>query len=303
MIYLLGAGGFIGCAIARRLNLNSTSFATVSRSFQWLQMSSEVRYIDSISSFNSDVNLLEDGDIVVYMAGSSNLPMAEKDPVSDLCIHISEIESFFARLRNLRLVLNRFFFISSAGTVYGDCKGIKATESSLLFPKSVYGRRNALLESFVELSSHTIAEKSCILRVSNPFGPFQLHFRRKGLVQVLLNSAFNGQQVFLRGGGYQMRDYIYSDDLASLICPLFEMSGLNGCFNVSSGFSYSARDLVAILSSHGYTPNVEYDFSECPYEVKDSLVDNSKLCDFTSIDNSSLDPFTPLKISRMVSVM
>lgn len=303
MIYLLGAGGFIGSAIAKSLNQSSAAFATVSRSFQWSQLSNEVRYIDSISFFAEGANVLVDGDVVVYMAGSTNLAFAENDPARDLCGHILEIESFFARIRSLKLVLGRFIFVSSAGTVYGDCNGIKVKEDTPLCPISVYGRRNALLESFVEVSASSIAENFCIFRVSNPFGPYQYSFRRKGLVQVLLNSALTGEQVDLRGGGYQVRDYIYSDDLAFIFCTLFQIKNISGCINISSGFSYSAREVVSILSKQGYIPNINYVFEESSYEVKDSLVDNSKLCQVISIDSSILAPFAPSRILEMVSVM
>jgi predicted Zn-dependent protease len=81
------------------------------------------------------------------------------------------------------------------------------------------------------------------------------------------------------------------------------MRNISGCINISSGFSYSAREIVFMLSEQGYIPNIKYVFEESSYEVRDSLVDNSRLCQAMSIDSSILSPFASSRIFEMVSVM
>ena len=89
---------------------------------------------------------------------------------------------------------------------------IKA-ENSLLKPKSAYGHRNVALEAAVSDWAERNQESVSIFRISNPFGPGQFRFRRRGFVQALVDSASSGQKILIRGNGFQERDYIFSADL------------------------------------------------------------------------------------------
>ena len=53
-------------------------------------------------------------------------------------------------------------------------------ESSPLNPKSAYGTRNVVLEAVVRALAVSFDISTTILRVTNPFGPGQGCFRRRG---------------------------------------------------------------------------------------------------------------------------
>ena len=225
MIILVGAGGFLGYSLARHFSNKRMHFATISRSFQWLPALFERRFIGSASEavdfFGDDYDEIT----VLYMAGSPNLVLAEQEPLFDLDLHLSEIKSFLQFFLNLKSICKQFYFFSSAGTVYGDSKGVIKTEMSELYPKSAYGKRNVALESFVLSWARSNGAQASILRVTNPFGPGQSRFRRRGLIQALIDSASTGQQVLIRGNGYQKRDYIYIDNLCLMVEKLLKVDG------------------------------------------------------------------------------
>ena len=300
MIILVGAGGFLGYSLSKYFSRRKIKFATVSRSFQWNSMVHEKRcigsaseVIDFISTFAGDVQVL-------YMAGSPNLVLAEQDPSSDLYVHESELRLFLQIFSNLKCACKRFVFVSSGGTVYGDSLGVLKMESSDLNPKSAYGKRNVSLEKTVAAWASSFDIRASIFRVTNPFGPGQFRFRRRGLVQALIDSASSGQKISIRGNGYQKRDYLFSDSLCSMVGLLLELDRLPAIINIASGFSYSAREVVEVLSANQIFPVFEYVDSADDFEVKDSLVSASLVRSILRLDDYSLAPFRPANILDMV---
>lgn len=283
-IVILGAGGFIGQALFRLCKQKNVNTLCVSRSFQWSEdivpLSSSSQFIKSEIS---DVEAYEDsilpGATVVYMAGSTNLASSEADPVHDFKIHCTSLLTFFNILKKSQ----KFLFLSSAGTVYGEPLNRHSKETDKLMPKSIYGHRNKILEDIVSSVCSRLGIDYLILRVANPFGDEQRNLRRKGLILSLCNSHSSDHPIIVRGGGNQRRDYILVDDLCDLV---FELSYLSSplsfnVLNVASGVSYSARDVVFLVrSSLGIDPKVEYIAEDSCIDVNNSSIDVSLLRDF-----------------------
>ena len=299
MIILVGAGGFLGYSLSKYFSLRGVEFATVSRSFQWSPLIYERRYIGSASEVVNFICAFS-GDLqVLYMAGSPNLALAEHNPSTDLYVHQSEIKSFLEIFCGLECAYKRFLFVSSGGTVYGDSFGTSKAESSDVSPKSAYGRRNVALENTVLSWAKLSGVQSSLFRVTNPFGPGQSHFRRRGLVQCLVDSASSGQKVSIRGNGYQKRDYLYSDNLCSMIGSLLEFKSLPHVINIASGYSYSAREVIEILNDHQIFPVFEYVDTSNDFEVRDSLVSADLVRSILHLKKDCMIPFKAANIFEM----
>ena len=181
------------------------------------------------------------------------------------------------------------------GGASGD--GSPSAESDSLMPKTAYGRRNALLEESFSLSTRLLGAQSLVLRVSNPFGPFQFRFRRRGLVQSLIHGSFTQQPIVLRGSGQQVRDYIYVGDLVSSLYGLICLENWPfKVLNIASGYSFSANEIVEVLKVGGFSPVVTLSSDSSKYDVNRSEVDNSRLCSALNIRPQSLYPFTDTKL-------
>lgn len=282
-VVILGAGGFIGQALFRLANSRSIDTLCVSRSFQWLKdmpalPGSNIFIEEEISNINAYKSLVNDEALIVYMAGSTNLEASEADPVNDFKVHCMSLLSIFELIKKS----HKFIFLSSAGTIYGEPVDRQSKESDDLSPKSIYGHRNKILEEIISAVSLRLGFHCLIMRIANPFGPEQLNLRRKGLILSLLDSHDSGRTVVIRGDGEQRRDYILVDDLCELILGIACLS-TPLCFdilNVASGFSYSARDVVSIVtSSLGVLPKVEYVLNHNALDIIDSSIDVSLLRD------------------------
>ena len=304
MILILGAGGFLGFSFASYLSEKGLKFYTVSRSFQWDTFPGETRFVCPVSSFSDFTGICDSLTTIIYMAGATDLADAESQSALDLGHHVSQMESFFTRLRSLSVRRFRFIFVSSAGTVYGDSDGFPSCESDLLMPKSAYGRRNALLEQLFLMSVRLLGAQPLVLRVSNPFGPFQFRFRRKGLVQSLISSSFSHKPIVLRGFGHQVRDYIYVDDLVSSVYSLIAMKNWPfKILNIGSGYSFSANEIVEILNNNGLSPVVSCSAESSEFDVDCSVVDNSALRSALGIQREKLYPLSRHKINSLIRSM
>ena len=119
MIYLIGAGGFLGSLLAQSFLDYGKTVCCVSRSYQWTPSNSIHCITSSLETLSSSLSIEQSSDII-YMAGSSNLFAAEKDPVGDLRFHSYQLNSFLELISSFSSNINSISFISSAGTVYGE---------------------------------------------------------------------------------------------------------------------------------------------------------------------------------------
>lgn len=299
MIVIVGAGGFLGYSLSRYFSFGKVKFATVSRSFQWPRLLFEERFVGNASNAISFFNSINDDLTFLYMAGSPNLFLAEKDPRHDLSLHLNELRGFLEIFSKQPCNLKKFIFFSSGGTVYGDSHGVAKTEDSPLSPKSSYGQRNVALEKLVVSSSRSSGIPCSIFRVTNPFGPGQYRFRRRGLIQALFDSASSGQKVLIRANGCQKRDYIYSELLCVMVNSILQLDSLPQVVNIASGFSYTAREVISMLEKNMIFPSFQYVEDSDPFEVIDSVVSSSFVRSIVGLTEDELYPFKESNVLSM----
>lgn len=177
-----------------------------------------------------------------------------------------------------------FIYASSAAT-YGDgAQGFHddATVAALktLRPMNLYGWSKhlfdmALLERFE--AADKMPPQWAGLKFFNVFGPNEYH---KGTMASVLARRFDdvraGRTVQLfkshRDGiadGDQRRDFIYVDDVVSVIMWLLSRRSVSGVFNVGTGAARSFRDLMlAAYAALGTSPNIEY--IDMPEQIRGS---------------------------------
>lgn len=96
--------------------------------------------------------------------------------------------------------MERFVFVSSA-----------AADS----PRTVYGATKAAGEAMVEAYHHEYGLPTCIVRLSNVYGPGSLH--KDSVVATMIKSALRNGTVTVEGDGWQERSFVYIDDVLSAL--------------------------------------------------------------------------------------
>src|SRR5260370_40916358 len=88
-----------------------------------------------------------------------------------------------------------------------------APEASPPVPLSIYGSQKLAAEQFLLLYQRMYGLRASILRITNPYGPFQRPDQnRYGIVNWFIHEAMHDRPLTVYGTGAQMRDYIHVDD-------------------------------------------------------------------------------------------
>ena len=282
-VILAGAGGFIGNALIRELYSKNILVSAISRSYQ-LKLDSFLPERLNIITANLaalplNLSIFNHPSLVVYMAGSTNLSLAEQNPVEDFKQHSNSLLALLSKINSE----HRFLFLSSGGAVYGEPLNKRSSESDPLRPQSVYGSRNKILEEIVLSVCKQKNIDHMILRLANPFGLEQQRLRRKGLILSLMQSCLDNNSIKIRGNGEQKRDYFLAKDLCSFI-SLFanpKQDFPHSILNIGSGQSYSARQVVSLVTAFmNKAPNVEYQETNYPSDIMCSALNVSRLTSF-----------------------
>ncbi len=119
-------------------------------------------------------------------------------------------------------------------------------------PIDVNGINKLAAEYYHLLYDSTYGIRSTVLRLTNTFGPRQqIRGNRQGFATVFVRQALRGETISLFGGGGQLRDFNYVDDVVSAMLAAITTDACFGkIFNLGSRRAYSLIDFVGILRRH-----------------------------------------------------
>jgi nucleoside-diphosphate-sugar epimerase len=135
---------------------------------------------------------------------------------------------------------------TSTRQVYGKPSRLPVTEDHATIPIDVNGI-NKLAAEYYHLLYHAVyGVRSTVLRLTNTFGPRQ-HLRgdRQGFASVFLRQALRGETILLFGGGRQVRDFNYVDDVVqAMLLAAATPTCYGKVFNLGSRSPYSLVQFV-----------------------------------------------------------
>jgi UDP-glucose 4-epimerase len=240
---VLGGGGFIGINLCKRLARLGFDVRAYGRRPVYPDALKDVIWFQGEFNDRTALARAVEGTAVVFHLISGSIPdSSNKDPAADLAstaistLHLLEI----CRASDVRKIV----FISSGGTVYGPGAPTPTPETAATDPVSAYGISKLATEKYLRLYQHLHGLDYCILRVSNPYGPYQNPNRRQGIVAALMNRIMNGQDLEIWGSGDVVRDFVHVDDVAEAIAAVAGYEGSCKLFNVGSGVGRSIKQVV-----------------------------------------------------------
>ena len=260
-VLLPGGLGFLGLNLVPLLLDHGARVRILNRSLdplavRWLEQATAGRPVELVEGDIADPRMPEwlDGiDLVVNLAGESgaakSLSEAQTDMQVNIAGHLNLLNAARAQARPPRIV-----FLSSR-LVYGVTGGAPVDESHPTRPTSLYGLHKLTVEHYHRIFREHDGLPYTVLRVTNPYGPYQLpHGRHHGIVNRFVMTALAGGTLRLFGGGGQLRDYIYVADLGeAILCALTAERAVGETFNLGSGSAMSlaevARRIVAAAGS------------------------------------------------------
>ena len=252
-VLITGGAGFVGIPTVKAFAadghlvsvLDSFAIAPRDRIAQLSKIGARVYEVD-IRNRNAVTDTIQAAkpDIVVHLAALHFIPFCIANPSEALSVNVlgtQHVLDAVARTDSVKV----FTFASTADVYQPDSTAHH--EASAVGSDNVYGLSKMIGEELVAVAQRQGAfERSVITRFFNVVGPGETNAH---LVPDILDYMTRGNRLPL-GSTDTRRDYVYVDDVARVVRDLTTTDlGPTTTTNVGSGISYSADEIVTILSA------------------------------------------------------
>jgi len=226
---VIGASGFIGGALAKRLEREGIDYEGYTR----------------LRPFVEDGHLapgVEEADVVFWLVSSisPSISAGSNGASEDLRALRHLLEGFSRRGRRPPRVVA----VSSGGTVYDMRTPPPYSESSPTRGANEYGKAMLAVEALIG----ELAEDFVVLRASNAYGPGQRARRGQGVIAHWLDGLQKAEPVRVLGDPATRRDYLYIDDLVDALLRAASVRDLPPVINIGTGTGTSLSELLECLS-------------------------------------------------------
>jgi UDP-glucose 4-epimerase len=245
---VLGAGGFIGTNLCRALLAKGARVHGFGRSRPFPDALFGVHWTSGHFAEHEDLaRLVEGNDYVFHLIGGSLPETSNKNPAANISANILSSVNLLevCRLCGVRRVM----FVSSGGTVYGITGSAPTAETAPTEPISAYGINKLTIEKYLSLYRYLYDLDYAVLRIANPYGPFQTAHRRQGVVAALVQRALAGEPLEIWGDGTVVRDFVHVQDVVEGVLAVLLHAGPDRVFNIGSGVGRSVNGIVADLET------------------------------------------------------
>jgi UDP-glucose 4-epimerase len=246
---VLGAGGFIGVNLCRRLaDLGWQVRAFGRRCIFPEQLSGVEWYQGDFADGTSLANAVQSSDVIFHLANATTPQSANLDVAGDVQKNVLPSLALFELASKLRL--GRIIFASSGGTIYGRSAPIPTPETAQNDPITAYAISKLAIEKYLALYETMHGMQYRILRVSNPFGPFQTPEKNQGLIAALVSRGLRNEDIEIWGNGSAVRDFIFIDDVVEAMVAAANDQSNERVFNIGSGKGRSIQEIIGAIESH-----------------------------------------------------
>lgn len=242
----------------------------------YTKLSKHFSYLDAFNDeFPNDVE-----DAIIFDSISIIANNAKVENEIEKLSEISNLyEKLFEKLKNKNI--RKYYFLSSGGTIYGDSLNA-ISESHTIHPKTLYAKSKAVVEDVLVKSGLDYV----ILRLSNPYGGFQVTDKKQGVIPIYIERTLKYEEFQLWGTPNTIRDYIYIEDFANAIHLCIDNNLSREILNVGSGVGTSLKDIfdeVSVITN--LDTKIKVISSDVP--IVDAIVlDITKLKKLTSFEIS-----------------
>lgn len=221
---VLGAGGFLGHHLAGYLVergwqvegvVGGVPSGHLMPRLDRLPKSVRLHVVD-VRDADALKELIAGADAVFPFAGRSGAVQSIRRPSDDLDVNVKSHLDLLETARNVNPGVRLVF--PGSRLQYGRVSRLPVTEDTPQNPTSIYGIHKLTAEWYYRLYHQVYGLKATCLRISLPYGALQSRPDRAfGLVGTFVELAKRDQDIPLYGGGGQLRDYLYVEDLMELI--------------------------------------------------------------------------------------
>jgi UDP-glucose 4-epimerase len=216
----------------------------------------------------ADPAVLAEFDAVLHLGWSTVPLLSEQNPGIEEREDFVFLRRLAAAAQQMRKLPQIVFFSTAA--VYGNTPKHPATEESACEPLGRYAKAKLEAETII-----TSIPRSCILRVTNVFGPLSTE-KPQGVIPLLYRACHVGSPFTIWGDGTATKDYLHAEDLAEGVAAALRAK-LSGIYNVASGHSLSLLEIIGLVESASRRKLVREHVAHYPWDVEYSVVSSASL--------------------------
>jgi UDP-glucose 4-epimerase len=249
-VLVAGADGFLGVNCAAKLHALGARVTLLSRRAQPRAAAFAVRHVQADLRDVESVAAAVEGQACVFdLAGSSGAVVSNIDPAGSADLECRPHLTLFAAAADspARPVLS----FCSSRLVYGKPDRLPVAEDHPVRPASFYAIHKLTLEHYLRVLAATRGLRACILRLSNPYGPYwPEELKSYGLINRFIARALEHRPIEIFGQGLQQRDYVHVDDF---ITAMLTTSASEACwgetFNMGGETAISIRHAAETIAA------------------------------------------------------
>jgi UDP-glucose 4-epimerase len=153
-------------------------------------------------------------DIVFHFAAQTSVYLSNNDPLAD---NLRNVQPMLYLLETCRQKgLHPVVIFSGTVTVTGMPQRIPVDETHPDEPVTMYDVHKLMAENYLKYYSRQGIVDGAILRLANVYGPGPSSSSAdRGILNMMVKKAVNGEDLTLYGKGEFLRDYIYVQDVAA----------------------------------------------------------------------------------------
>ena len=285
-VLITGGNGFLGLNLLAALQAHGADIGILSRSE--LPDSGELgSLLKSVRHYRGDLRDPEvvaeavDGCHVVFnLAAHSGSISSNDEPFDDLDMNLRGQLTLLERCRRLDPLPTIVY--PSSRLVYQPTDNLPVCESALTGPLSLYGVHKLAAEHYHLLYRRLYGLPAVILRITNPYGPFQRETQdRYGIINFFIHQAVHGLVLPIYGNGHQLRDYVHVDDVVrAFLLAGADRTADGMILNVGSGVGVSFQEMAQTIvreAGSGEVTHVGWPADAARVETGDFVADISRI--------------------------
>lgn len=244
-ILLLGGGGFIGSALARRLKQGKYVVHIVNLQAESSVDPDLIVHRGSMDDRGLLEELLPECGTLIHLASATTPGDSADHPLQEATANIGPSLRLLEVLEEIEIP--NLIYFSSGGTLYGNPKDLPVNEDYSLSPISYHGAGKWAIEAFLRVYASRPGRSLVILRPSNLYGPGQSVRQGFGVIRTMLDHLRFDTEMKIWGRGNTVRDFLFIDDMVDVCARLLDRPGEQGIYNVGSGIGHSLNQLKEII--------------------------------------------------------
>ncbi len=248
-VVLLGAASFIGTNLAIKLSESGKDEITlvdINKSFFGIIKNlnlRNIRYKESSFDNNTNFDSLLSGQDIIYHLISTTVPTTSNQKISEeLMANVVTTSKMLDAC--VRVGIKKIIFISSGGTVYGKEVNCPLKENIDTNPINSYGIQKVTIEKLLYLYQYMYGLDYRVVRLANPYGPYQRPNGILGAVTTFTYKALKKKEIVVYGDGSVIRDFIYIDDAIKGILNIANGVSRHKIFNLGCGYGTSIKQVL-----------------------------------------------------------